>query len=37
MEGRSNAEIAVRPDCIEKTVESKLRRSRHIWAEEVSP
>jgi DNA-directed RNA polymerase specialized sigma24 family protein len=37
MEGRSNAEIAVRLNCIEKTVERKLRRIRQIWAEEVSP
>jgi DNA-directed RNA polymerase specialized sigma24 family protein len=37
LEGYSNAEVAARLGCIEKTVERKLRRIRQIWAEEVPP
>jgi DNA-directed RNA polymerase specialized sigma24 family protein len=36
MEGQTNAEIADRLGCIEKTVERKVRRIRRIWAEEGS-
>jgi DNA-directed RNA polymerase specialized sigma24 family protein len=36
MEGYSNAEVATRQGCIEKTIERKLRRIRQIWAEEVA-
>jgi DNA-directed RNA polymerase specialized sigma24 family protein len=35
MEGLTNAEIAARLGCIEKTVERKLRRIRSLWAREV--
>jgi DNA-directed RNA polymerase specialized sigma24 family protein len=35
MEGETNAEIAARLGCIEKTVERKLRRIRNLWAQEV--
>jgi DNA-directed RNA polymerase specialized sigma24 family protein len=35
MEGLTNAEIAARLGCIEKTVERKLRRIRGLWAREV--
>ncbi len=36
MEGETNADIAARLGCIERTVERKLRRIRHLWAEEVA-
>ena len=35
MEGYTNAEIAAKLDCVETTVERKLRRIRILWAEEV--
>lgn len=35
MEGYTNAEIAQRLDCVEKTVERKLRVIRSIWGQEV--
>lgn len=37
LEGYSNAEIAVRLDCVEGTVERKLRRIREIWGAGVTP
>jgi DNA-directed RNA polymerase specialized sigma24 family protein len=37
MEGYTNAEIAAKLDCVEQTVERKLRRIRIRWAEEVEP
>jgi DNA-directed RNA polymerase specialized sigma24 family protein len=37
LEGYSNAEVAAKLGCIEKTVERKLGRIRQIWADEVPP
>jgi DNA-directed RNA polymerase specialized sigma24 family protein len=37
MEGMTNAEIAVRVGCAEKSVERKLRAIRQIWSGEESP
>jgi DNA-directed RNA polymerase specialized sigma24 family protein len=36
LEGYTNAKVAARLGCIEKTVERKLHRIRQIWGEEVS-
>jgi DNA-directed RNA polymerase specialized sigma24 family protein len=37
LEGYSNAEVAARLGCIEKTVERKVRRIRQIWTGEAPP
>jgi DNA-directed RNA polymerase specialized sigma24 family protein len=37
MEGLTNAEIAARVGCVEKSVERKLRAIRQIWSGEASP
>jgi DNA-directed RNA polymerase specialized sigma24 family protein len=37
MEGFTNAEIAARLRCVEKSVERKLRAIRQIWSGEASP
>jgi DNA-directed RNA polymerase specialized sigma24 family protein len=37
MEGYTNREIANKLDCVEKTVERKLRSIRRIWSNEESP
>jgi DNA-directed RNA polymerase specialized sigma24 family protein len=37
MEGWTNREIAARLDCVEPTVERKVRSIRRLWSEEVRP
>jgi DNA-directed RNA polymerase specialized sigma24 family protein len=37
MEGYTNREIARKLDCVEQTVERKLRMIRRIWSDEESP
>jgi DNA-directed RNA polymerase specialized sigma24 family protein len=37
MEGDTNAEVAAKLDCVEQTVERKLRAIRRLWADEMTP